>query len=192
MHGALTVERDSLALQHVAVVTVPASPPHVRWLPTRVELYADIDVIGVAHHGAPVLAFGWIRQIPWITVRNRVFKCDGLAEIQGASQQDFREEHVVTDLLNVAVQFLATLPDLDSQHVRIAEERDPVDAMRDRLDDVQEPSTIDPAVLTNVDVVVQRKCLMSRPPDHFVNLTLSLRRYSVRTRHDAYAGRPSP
>src|ERR1700757_4181178 len=192
MHRALAVQRDSLALNDIAVVTVPASPPHIRWLPTRVELYADVDVIGVAHDAPPVLAFGWIRRVAWITVSNRVFKRDGLAEIQGPSQQDLREEHIVTDLPDVAVQFLAALPDFDGQHVRIAQERDPVDPVHDHLDDVQEPSTIDPAVLANVDVVVQRKCLMPGPPDHFVNLTLSLRRYSMRPRHYADAGRPLP
>jgi len=192
MHRALAVKRHSLALNYIAVVTVPASPPHVCWLPIRVELYSDIDVIGVPHDGAPVLAFGRVCQIARITVRNRVFKRNGLAEIQGPRQQYFREEHIVLDLLNVAVQFLAALPDLDSQHVRVTQEGDPVDPVRDCLYDVQKPSTVYPSVLTNVDVVVQRKCLMSRPPDHFVNLTLSLRRDSMCARYDAYAGRPLP
>jgi hypothetical protein len=57
---------------------------------------------------------------------------------------------------------------------------------------VKHSSAVDTAVLANMDMIVQGNCLMTRPPDHFVNLTLSLHSDSMRTRHDAYPHGPVP
>ena len=52
-------------------------------------------------------------------------------------------------------QLLATLADLERQHVGVAEERDPVHALRDRLDHLQRASVLDATVSSDVDMIVQ-------------------------------------
>jgi hypothetical protein len=87
---------------------------------------------------------------------------------------------------------LAALPDLDGQHIGVAQERDSINPLRDGLYNLEHPDTIDSTVLANIDMIVQRKGLMSRRSQHFGKLTLRLNGHRMTAGHHAYAGRPVP
>jgi len=156
------------------------------------ELNSHVQIRGVPHYRAPVLTLGRICRITRKATGKPVLQREGLAQLQRAREQYLREEQVVSDLLDVAVQFLAALTDLDGHHACVAQVRDSVDAARNRLDDMENPDAIYSAVLVNVHVIVQRQCLMPGRPEHFGKLTSRSPGHRLASRQHANPRRPVP
>ncbi len=133
MHGVLIVEGNCLALKHASFDAIPVSPPDLGWQPVRMELHTHVKVVNLTHHRTAELTFAWIRVVAGVSVGDPVLERDRFAKIKSPGEQYLGEEDVIADIADIPGKLLASLTDLQGEDVRVAKERDPVDALHNRF-----------------------------------------------------------
>src|SRR5215475_3023419 len=105
------------------------SPPDPFRQTVRVEFNPNIQIIKLTQNGSPVLPLGRVSGITCVAACEPIFECQGLTDVECARKQNLSYENVGAELANWTTQLLTSLTDLDRQHVGIADNRNPVNAL---------------------------------------------------------------
>src|SRR5215475_12162029 len=140
----------------------------------------------MAHHGPTMLALRR-RSVTAVPVGSHVFQAQRFTNVEGSRQADLGSEHIRADPPHLADQFLATLTNLDCQHVCIEHGGNAIYGRRDRLDHLHRPSAVDAPVRPHPDMVVESQSLMLAWPKCCIELWLRTCWHRASTRHHADA-----
>jgi hypothetical protein len=160
VHLVLAAQGHGFLLDQVPVQAVPDRPPDVSRQHVRVELHPYLDVLQPPHDGPAKFPFLRIVQVPGVAVGRRVLDAARLARRQLPGKRDHCGVDVVADLVQLAGDVAAPLPDLQRQGVGVVQVGDAVKAIGGRLDDLKGAGPGDPAIRPDVDVIVQGQGLV--------------------------------
>ena len=192
MHLVLAAQGHGFPLDQVSVQAVPDRPPDVGRQHVRMELHPYLDVLQPPHDGPAKFPFLRVVQVPGVAVGRRVLDAARLARRQLPGKRDHCRVHVVADLVKLAGDVAAPLPDLQRQCVGVVQVGDPVKAIGDRLDDLKGAGPGDPAIRADVDVIVQGQGLVLGRAERRAQVFLDLDAHGPLAGQDADPPRTLP
>ena len=148
------------------------------------ELDAHIKILKTADDGPAVLRFRRVGEVAGEPVVDPVFKGDRLVDGEHPGEEDLSPEDAGADAMQLAGQALATLAHLESCHVGVAEERDAVQIRSEGLDHLHGPDAIDTAVRSDINVVMERHCLMPSSAERVIYVLFGMNRHGMTSRQD--------